>query len=617
MRRSLALAAATSLTLAGVLGLFQNCAKGFRSQSASSQNQLGGPGCDPLDPSNCGAEEPGGGTNTPPPTCPPPVLGSTGNSGSANAVQAGTITTPHPTLQNLTVEWPFSGDLNNNSQVLVRYHKQGDANWYCGMPLRLIPSGNLEGFSWATRHSGSIFDLQPATAYELELTLNDPDGGSVRRTVVVNTRAVPAPMAGAVIKLATPSTLNSVLSAAQPGDVVELGGGSYSGFQINKSGQAGKPLVIRGTPNAVITGEVGAFSANHLIFEDLTINGRLRLNGSSNIAVTGCHIRAATAQGGDGIVSYTRSEDFYIADNWVEGTTRWAESSLGVNGDNLGEGILVTGPGHVITHNHVSGFRDGISFMEDSEAEDQFSLDVLNNDISQNADDGVEADFCQHNCRIMNNRLTNNFIALSSQPSLGGPTYFIRNSIYNAAHVAFKLYRGSIGDLLLHNTIVKNGDGLGIYAGRSVSRAMILNNIFIGGPGGDFGGYSSGTGKVIAFADLVVANSTINYQAYGSTSGSLSGTIGSTSFSNLASLRSTTQEKNAIQVDLGSFAATVSYPATPMTPYGAVDLRLNPASPAVDAAYPISNVNDRHHGAGPDIGAFEVGQPAPLFGPRP
>jgi hypothetical protein len=31
---------------------------------------------------------------------------------------------------------------------------------------------------------------------------------------------------------------------------------------------------------------------------------------------------------------------------------------------------------------------------------------------------------------------------------------------------------------------------------------------------------------------------------------------------------------------------------------------------------PLPNVNDGFGGKGPDLGAYEVGQPAPVYGPR-
>ena len=449
------------------------------------------------------------------------------------------------------------------------------------------------------------------------MTLTDPDGGGTTRTATATTRPVPAPMANAPVRNATPATLASLLSSAQPGDRIVLGAGNYSGFQINVNGQAGKPIVISGQSGATITGEIGIFSRSHIYLENLNLTGRIRFNGSNDISIVRCNIQGATAQGGHGIVTYLRSENAYIADNVVTGLTVWADSSLGVDGNNLGEGILVTGPGHVIMNNRVSNFRDGISFLEGSEAVDQISIDVLNNDVRQNADDGVEADFCKHNCRIMRNRLTDNFVALSSQPSLGGPTYFIRNAVYNVAYVAFKLYRTSYGDVLLHNTVVKNGDGFGVYSGAPVYRAFIANNLFIGGPGGTYGGYSNGSGRVIDFTYLDTASSMIDYQAYGTLASTFSGKVGSYTFSSLAQLNTNTPEAHSIQTDLSAFAATIAFPSTPMTVHAPVDLRPHGSATPVDKALPIANISDSYNGAGPDIGAYEVGVAMPTYGPRP
>ena len=47
-----------------------------------------------------------------------------------------------------------------------------------------------------------------------------------------------------------------------------------------------------------------------------------------------------------------------------------------------------------------------------------------------------------------------------------------------------------------------------------------------------------------------------------------------------------------------------------------LDFRLKPGSAAVDKGVAIPNVTDGHTGAAPDLGALEIGQPAPVYGPR-
>jgi len=46
-------------------------------------------------------------------------------------------------------------------------------------------------------------------------------------------------------------------------------------------------------------------------------------------------------------------------------------------------------------------------------------------------------------------------------------------------------------------------------------------------------------------------------------------------------------------------------------------MTLNPGCAAVDAGAILPNINDGFIGAAPDLGAFELGQPLPTYGPRP
>jgi hypothetical protein len=46
------------------------------------------------------------------------------------------------------------------------------------------------------------------------------------------------------------------------------------------------------------------------------------------------------------------------------------------------------------------------------------------------------------------------------------------------------------------------------------------------------------------------------------------------------------------------------------------DFRLKPGSAAVDKGIVIPQVTDGFTGAAPDLGALEVGQPPPHYGPR-
>jgi hypothetical protein len=512
-----------------------------------------------------------------------------------------------PTLEHITVFWPVDGDTNENGVVTVRWRESG-GTWHEGTTLRRVPEGEVENFGWMNKHAGTVFGLSPGTDYEVELYLSDPDGGCEVQTLEASTRPVPAPMDGAPVIDVDPGSFADALSAAQPGDVLELATGNYASFTVMVDGTVDAPIVIRAAGDVVIDGEVRLDGRSYVMVEGLEVHGQIKFNDSLGLAIVGNHVITEA----DGIVTKTRSENLYIADNLVEGATVWAEGSLGVDGDNIGEGIEVTGPGHVIEHNRVRGFRDAISFIEDDGAVEQHSIDVLYNDLSEAADDGIEADFCYHNCRIVGNRLVNVFIGLSSQPGLGGPTYFIRNVVYNAAFQSFKLQRSSVGDVGWHNTVVKLGDALNTYTSDPFSRQHFRNNLFIGGPGATYNGYDAGEGDVVDLSAAVDVD--LDYDGYGSTTGMFTGNIGGVSFASLAELQAMTTEVHAVEVDLSVFAAAVAVPSAAFPEQTAPELELARGSVAIDAGEPITGLS--HAGSAPDLGAIELGDAAPVYGPR-
>jgi hypothetical protein len=531
------------------------------------------------------------------------------------ATAPGEVQTPHPTFEHLSVEWPYTGDDDRDGVVRVRYREVG-GTYREALPLRNVAGGTLEGFSWTRKHSGSVFGLRPDTEYEIELSLTDPDGGSTTRVVRARTRRIPVAPPDARRRDATPSTLTATLRDSRPGDLIVLAPGTYTSFTLPNDGTADRPIVVRGADRGavVVMGEVRFDGRSFVHVEDLTVRGQIKFNGATGVVVRGCDVRTER----DGIVALGRGAvDSYIVDNDVEGATRWEEAALGVDGANVGEGIVITGAGTVIQRNRVRGFRDAISLLEDAAAIDQRSIDILDNDVYVGADDGIEADFAMGNVRVMRNRITSSFIGISSQPSLGGPTYFIRNVMFNVAYIPFKLYRGSRGDVVLHNTVVKCGDALAIYAGRTWSDAWFRNNLFIGGSGGgSYGGYANGDGAVAVLADAD-ASCDLDFDGFGSIgTGTFRGRIGATRFASLAELRATTTERNAVQVDLGVFATPPPFPSSgPFPERAPADLRLAAGGAAVDRGTPLPNVNDGFAGAAPDLGAYEAGAGAPSYGP--
>jgi hypothetical protein len=481
---------------------------------------------------------------------------------AADSTTPGEITTPFPTITNLAVEWQIEGDDDLDAACELKYRKEDETTWREGMPLRRVPAGKSQKtspiFTWTNRLSGSVFDLEPGTAYEIELKLHDPDGGFATKVVKASTRPEPIAQADAVVKNASKADLNAV----KPGEVLLLADGDYGAATFNRDGEPGKPIVYRSASGKAVFSEISLTNRKWVYLEGVTVNGPVRLNGSEHCVVRRCTIRSQF-----GIKAYKPGMlNACIEDNVITGIREWKPEIMGAGGDNEGEGIQFTGSGNVIRHNRVSGFRDCISHMEDDGAVEQSCNDILNNDIDSGLDDGIEADFALHNCRVMRNRLTNCFVGISSQPGLGGPNYFRRNVMFNIILEPFKLHRFSQGDVIQHNTVVKAGDGLGIHTSEPFDHAVITHNLFIGGKppeGVKYGGYGPGRGRAVD-AQSFGEHCVIDHNAYAVIGMPFEGKIRSWTFQKLPG---TDFEKNGRVLEV-----SVSLPEDPARLYEAPDL---------------------------------------------
>ena len=519
-----------------------------------------------------------------------------------NETIAGEVSTPYPTIINLAVEWKIKGDDNQNGIVYVKFREKGQTKWNDAMPLRRVPAGenqslkviadsvpNYPDFSWKNKHSGSIFDLKPNTTYEINLKLEDPDGGSSERTIEARTRPIP--------------------NITKNASITEIAPGNYDTL-FTKSGSEESPSVYRCSKGKASFKFIDIQNKEWVYVEGLTVNNPVHdgfgicLNGSSNCMISRCSIDASY-----GIVAYLPgATNCYISDNVVKGKSVWSVETLYNDSLNEGEGIQITGAGNVISYNKVSNFRDCISFMEDQHAAPQLCNDVYNNDINTATDDGIEADFCFSNCRIMRNRLTNCFVGLSSQPGLGGPNYFIRNVMYNTIHLSFKLQRYSVGDVMLHNTIVKLGTGL--TGKSSMDYVFFRNNLAIGGPAGDINWGGWGAGNPYA-ADIKEpgAHCSFDYDAVGVNGTPYVAKIKNRSFAAF--------EPHGIErITMDDVFPCIKFPFYPFPLYAPPDLRPRAGSKVQDAALIIPNINNHFKGKAPDCGAYEIGEELPHYGPR-
>ena len=562
-----------------------------------------------------------------------------------SASQPGEPVAEPATFHSLGVRWPVRGDANSDAVIGMRFRKPGETAWREALPLfrtdpESVSDDNRVAGGWL--FAGSIVDLAPDTEYEVTLALTDPDGGSAQRTLRMRTRAEPREPADMRVRHVVPVKsgdrgggtgtasdpfrgLRVAQAAAMPGDLFLLHAGVYDEgtWTIDRHGTAERPIIYRGAGDgeAILDGGgrermVSATGVKYVWFERLTLRRARYLfvgHSGSHFVIRRCRLEVVgtgiTAINGD----YNESRGFVITDNVLQGPTTWPRS----HGIEEVNGVSISGAGHVVAYNRMSNLGDGIHGTEHGGLS---ASDIYNNDIEASTDDGIEADSADTNVRIFRNRITNAFSGISAQPVNGGPVYMFRNAIYNVLYSPFKLHNDTSGVLIFHNTSVRSGVPWDIEpGGETVNDVMTRNNLFVGTRGPalrstgemircdfDRDGYA-GAGGAGGLAAIFNVFAEWNERTYSTPE---------------AARRSGAlyRRHGAVLVNGGgSFASGVVTPGNTGTRFSGekIDLRLAPASGAVDAGVVLPNFNDNFSGKAPDLGCCELGQPLPHYGPRP
>jgi len=533
---------------------------------------------------------------------------------AGDASRPGKLITEVPTLQCLGVRWFIAGDANGNARVEMRYRKVGEERWRRGLDLFRVETRAIRSAHpppGSTMFAGSVFGLEEDTAYELKLSLIDPDGGNAERVVRMRTWKEPQlPRGGRRIEV-RPGGLRQALKDARPGDILLLHKGVYRGTFTAKSGEPGRPvaLVAFGDGPAVLDGQgksniVHGFGAHDVIIDGLRFRNAtwaLAFNNASRITVRRCVVTecdyAFVAQ-----KDASRQQHILIADNVFRGPCTWPRSK----GIERQRGVQLSGSGHVVCHNRISNYADGIDTFAGSPT---CAIDIYRNEISECTDDGIEMDYSEHNTRCFENRLTNVYQGISVQPVHGGPVYVFRNALYNVGLETFKMHNSPSGALFFHNTSVKAGMPLVLYTAETVSNCIYRNNLFVG----TAGNYAYETTAPMRGCDF-------DYDAF---AGQWRTFLkwNRVRYRTVEDVRQRAPVYRHVMVvrSEGLFASGVRPPDDPKRRFEVRvnDLRPAPGSGVVDRGVVLPNINDGFAGKAPDVGAYEVGQPMPHYGPRP
>jgi hypothetical protein len=552
------------------------------------------------------------------------------------AVAPGT-TFVEPTYQHLGVRWQVAGDADLDARCTARFRRSGETTWRPALDLvRAHPGLTGEGGARPdNRFAGSVFFLEPDTAYEIELSLSDPDGGGETRTVSGTTsrelaypstpreRYVVPGTGGGSGTLADPFRgLQAAADDAAAGDVFNLAAGVYAPFQLLVSGALDAPIVFRGPSDptrqsdegqwAVIDGAgtargavtIGEFDidTSYVILERLCIqNGYWAIDAQRTSHVT---LRRSVVRD-VGFGYYNRRDtgtesDQLITDCIFSGRNVWPD--VGIPPERA---IDLRGSRNVIAWNRIDHFGDGAS-IQPFTGGDAHGNDVVGNDISYIVDDPIEIDYAVTNVRVWRNRVTNGRMGVSLAPIYGGPAYVFRNELFNLESSAYKMNREPAGLVVIHDSSVKLENGTSSPAGWQ--NTLLRNNVLMG-TRYVFEEYGLVPGSTDDWDFDALHTPAMPFAKWNNVR-----------YQDLADLRANSGvERNAVACgfgDLVSAALPAAY-GDGVVP-GTQDLRLVPGVPAVDAGAVLPNINDPFVTDGrPDCGAFELGAALPTYGPRP
>ncbi len=459
----------------------------------------------------------------------------------------------------------------------------------------------------------------------------------------------------------------------QPGDVIVVHAGLYRAdytdyrdyhgltfdgtYFFTQDGTPDRPIAIvaAGDGEVVFDGNGAAVlfdftAADHHYLEGLTIRntdvairaGLMNAYGCDGLSVRRCRFEDI----GIGIQGqYEGSRYYYIADNTFlgrEDTSMVYHHKLeaGRNVQRIASyyAVKLHGQGHTVCYNRVKYFFDGLDICTHARPETDpdkksVAIDFYNNDLFLCNDNFIEADGGTHNIRILRNRCFNSGQqALSNQPVLGGPVYWIRNVVYNCGDASTFKFWGMYpaGVVAYHNT----SSGILTRDDKPGSNVHFRNNLFL--PPDDatlptlglytYTGYSS-----LDYNGYRYRQPFISWHAPPSDSLSdFREGLPATSFTSLRTFAAATgQERHGIRVDYDIFRKAqppafqafnerqadrgLAYPLYHPENF---DFRLRPNSAAVDAGCILPGINDDFTGQAPDLGAYEVGGEIPHYGPR-
>ena len=427
-------------------------------------------------------------------------------------------------------------------------------------------------------------------------------------------------------------------------------------YYLTQSGTAERPIAIKGAGDGevIFDGDgcdnlFNVMGGDYNYFESITVRNTqvaFKLGIKSIAGSSGFTLKHSRVYDVGRVIEagWSGSKSFYIADNVFIGRhdpnklQSWFTPEVwskfpGYPALIKSEyAVKVYGQGHVVAHNYVANWHDGIDVDTygdpdgtPNELRDRVpvSIDIYNNDIYNADDNCIEADGGAHDIRVFRNRCFNSTGgALSAQPLFGGPLYFYQNLVYGATTGGYlKLVDTPAGVLVYQNTFIGQGRFFG-----PASNVHFLNNLILGDGWTSpvfglrtFTNYSSSDHN--GFRPNGAAENAFEWDSPRATvAADFVGKLENRHFATLQNYSAATQQDvHSVLVDYNVFV-NVKIPdqSDPQRLYNPEDLdfRLKAGSSAIDAGIDLPTITDGFAGKAPDLGAYEFGAALPAYGPR-
>ena len=555
-------------------------------------------------------------------------------------IDALTLTVERATPEQIGLYLTMRRTVAAGSKLEMRYRRAIDTDWKVGHPLlRINPAWVASGAPQAPVDSfaGSIFDLTPGTAYDVELTLSEP--GQAAQTLIarVTTRALPPAAPAATVHAAPADNLQAKFDGLMPGNVLELANGTYNvaGLALKSSGSASAPIYIRGQSRAgvVLHAASGAVlqlqAASNVVLENLTLQGTGTdsgtnasshgisfWNGASQEDVT---IRGVDIRGVDmGVVASGTVRGVLVYDCDLHGNNVWTQPFIETNLTWNDDGIRLPGQGNGAFQNTLNGFGDSFAVTNGVHSS---AVYFYRNRITMTGDDSFEADYGTRNLAFYDNNITNAATFMSTDPIWGGPLYCFRNIVVNTVRGPFKLNNTNSGFLIYSNTIVRTSGttdwGWVQFNNGDLRNWAYRNNLLVYvGTGTQLLAIESGSNQPIDFTNNGwFPDGSVWWSSSGGSFNSIAAArSGLTMTPPLFGSSSARHTADVITVR-DPFQSPITLGANHLTEFTAeTTAALRSDANVRGAGLALPNITDGFTGNAPDIGAVISGRPVPRWG---